>query len=205
MRFQVRMVSCAERDQVRAQTLGSWAQTDWGQAPPVEMDDGQALLIAGRIEQTWLRALETATDDDVDFSLLLEDDLEFNRFLRHNLARWPPLMGVGDGALPFFGSLYRANQTLLWQDQASRCAIAAPETFWGAQALLISRGTARHLLAHWQPGVRAHDLTAARLAATLAPVYLHVPSLVQHRIGPSTWGGGVHQAPDFDPDYRADE
>src|SRR5688572_33280847 len=127
MRFQVRMVSCPEREQIRAQTLASWAETDWGEAPPVEMDDGKALLIARRIEQTWLRALQAVAVDDVDFALLLEDDLEFNRFLRHNLTRWPPLLGISNPGLPFFASLYRTNQALLWQDPAGHCAIAAAE------------------------------------------------------------------------------
>jgi hypothetical protein len=202
MRFNVRMVSCAERDDVRAQTLASWAQTDWPEAPAVDMDDGSALLIQTRIEETWLRALRTAAADDVDFVLLLEDDLAFNRHLRHNLERWPPLRALGDGALPFFGSLYTHDYSMLWRDQPGRTAIAAPEAFWGAQALVLSRGTARHLLSCWPGGSRAHDLKAARLAAQMGPVYCHLPSLVQHRPGPSTWGGNAHQAADFDAAYR---
>jgi hypothetical protein len=203
MRFQVRMVSCRERDEVRAQTLASWAETDWPDPPVVDMDQGTALLIQTRIEETWLRALRTALEGDADFVLLLEDDLCFNRFLRYNLERWPPLRGMASGAHPFFGSLYALAQPMLWRDEASRCATAAPEAFWGAQALVLSRGTARHLLARWPAGARAHDLKAARLAGEIGPVYCHVPSLVQHRVGPSTWGGAVHQATDFDPAYRA--
>jgi hypothetical protein len=203
MRFHVRMVSCPERDDVRAQTLASWAQTDWPEAPALEVDDGSALLVQTRIEETWLRALGTAAADDVDFVLLLEDDLEFNRHLRHNLEAWPPLRSAGDGVGPFFASLYAHEQPLLWRDPSTRTAIAAPESFWGAQALLLSRATARDLLSRWPAGPRAHDLKAARLAGQLGPLYCHLPSLVQHRLGPSTWGGSHHQAADFDPAYRA--
>jgi hypothetical protein len=202
VRFQVRMVSCRERYEVRAQTLASWAATDWQGTPIVEMDDGRAFLIQSRIEETWLRALRAAVSEEPEFILLLEDDLEFNRSLRHNLERWPALQRLGGSERPFFGSLYASNQPMLWRDPASRSAIAAPEGFWGAQALVLSYGTARHLLSHWQPGGLAHDLKAPRLAGEQGPIYCHVPSLVQHRVGDSTWGGGVHRATDFDPAYR---
>jgi hypothetical protein len=197
------MVSCRERDDVRAETLASWAETDWPHPPAVDLDDGSALLVQTRIEETWLRALDAAAADDVDFILLLEDDLAFNRFLHHNLERWGPLQGVGSGARPFFGSLYFVGQPTLWRDLPGRSIVAAPEAFWGAQALVLSRGTARHLLARWPPGPLAHDLKAARLAGEIGPLYGHVPSLVQHRQGPSTWGGAVHHAADFDPAFRA--
>jgi hypothetical protein len=203
MRFAVRMVSCPERDEVRALTLVSWSATDWGAVPPVQLDRGRQLKVSARIEDTWLEALRAALAEDVEFALIVEDDLEFNRFLRHNLERWPPLRALGSGALPFFGSLYRTHQRLLWRNPAQRYLMAAPESFWGAQALVISRGTARYLLERWKPGGVAHDLKATRLAAELGPVYCHLPSLVQHRAGPSTWGGIVHQAPDFDGAFRA--
>ncbi|HXU83943.1 MAG TPA: hypothetical protein VN914_21255 [Polyangia bacterium] len=203
MRLEVRMVSCAERAEVLGGTLASWRESDWGGEPPVALDESEALEIATRIEETWLRALQSGLEAGADVVLLLEDDLRFNRFLRHNLERWAPLLALDNPALPFFGSLYRVTQRMLWQDPAQRFALAAPESFWGAQALLLSRGSARHLLANWPPGGRAHDLKAARLAAEQGPIYCHVPALVQHLAGPSTWGGVVHQAPDFDPDYRA--
>jgi hypothetical protein len=203
MRFQVRMVSCRERDEVRARTLESWRQTDWGAEPPVDLDESDALAVAERIEETWLRALRAALADGAEFALVVEDDLEFNHFLRHNLERWPPLRALQSGDLPFFGSLYRVHQRVLWQNPVQRCALAAPESYWGAQALVVSRGTARYLLDRWEGGGRAHDIKAARLAAQVGPIHCHLPALVQHRIGPSTWGGGTHQAPDFDPRFRS--
>jgi len=204
MRVHVRMVSCAERDEVRAGTLASWRESDWGEELPVDLDRSDALEIATRIEETWLQALRGALEAGADVALIVEDDLRFNRFLRHNLGRWAPLRAALDNpALPFFGSLYRAQQRMLWQDPARRYALAAPESYWVAQALLLSRGSARQLLERWEAGGRAHDIKAARLAAELGPIYCHVPALVQHLDGPSTWGGGAHQAPDFDPDFRA--
>jgi hypothetical protein len=169
----------------------------------VDLDQSDALVVAERIEETWLRALRAIVAEGADFALIVEDDLEFNRFLRHNLERWPPLRALASGDWPFFGSLYHAQQRVLWQDRAQRCALAAPEAFWGAQALVVSRGSARHLLTQWEQGGRAHDIKAARLAAQLGPIHCHLPALVQHRIGPSTWGGATHQAPDFDPEFRA--
>jgi hypothetical protein len=201
------MVSCGQRDAVRAATLASWKNADCRAEVAVELDVSQALAHERRIEETWLRGLRAALGTQADFTLMLEDDLEFNRHLWHNLERWAPLLAASQterpGARPFFGSLYRANQALLWTNPDERYAVGAPESFWGAQALVLSRATAQRLLDRWVEGGRAHDLKMPLLAAEVGPVYFHLPSLVQHRPGPSTWGNRQHRAADFDAEYKA--
>jgi hypothetical protein len=156
-----------------------------------------------RMERTWLRVLQLAAADGAPgVSLLLEDDLDFNRHLRRNLERWAPL-GAADGRTPFFASLYYCFQTALWRSTADRYLMAAPETVWGSQALLLSRATARHILRHWHEGDAVHDVRMAQLAGRVGPIYYHVPSLTQHLDVPSTWGSPGHRAPDFDPEWLA--
>ena len=53
-----------------------------------------------------------------------------------------------------------------------------------------------------EPGLQ--DTRIFRLVGRLGkPVYYHAPSLVQHIGASSTWGGGFHQAFDFDPLWKA--
>jgi hypothetical protein len=201
------MVSCEQREAVRTQTLAGFAETDWSEALSVVMDESRQEVTWRRVEETFLRALSAfIDDDDAQFALLLEDDVDLNLSLRHNLERWPPLMAAAEWpAAPFMGSLFHAGQPLLWQDGTRRAKVAAPEGFWGAQALVISRATARHVLARWEPGRSPHDMQLPLLAAEVSPVYFHTPSLAQQRDVPSTWGPGNHRAIDYDPRFVAPE
>ncbi len=202
-RFAAYIVTCEERRQVLAETLARLRATDWACEPDLQLDDGSAPTKLARIHATWLRALERVAAGPADFALILEDDLDFNLHLRHNLAAWGPLRG-GDGNAPFFGSVYNAdNRPVLWRPPKQSFFIANAQQVWGAQAVIVSRLTAAYFLAHWSEESGAADLRMPRLAARLAPVYIHAPSLIQHVGDASTWGGPFHQARDFDRAWRA--
>jgi hypothetical protein len=200
------MVSCSERADVRERTLASWNQTDWAQgqgaALTLQMDEGAAPDRLGRIRATWFKVLERLAGGSDDLCLIVEDDVQFNRNLRHNLEAWFPLRDR-DGNTPFFASLYNPGQPAFWRNEAAAYFIAHAKAVWGAQAVLLSRMTAQFCLQHWGEEEGAADVRIPRLAARLAPVYYHSPSLVQHVGDASTWGGFFHQAPDFDADWRA--
>jgi hypothetical protein len=201
MRITAGMISCRQREEVRAQTLAGLEQSDWGEAPVLVMDESDHPVTWRRIEETFLRLLRTLLATEADFFLLLEDDLETSPRLRHNLERWPTLVRAARGERPFFGSLYRCGQPIIWHDVRRRTLVAAPESFWGAQALVVSRATASHALARWELGQRPHDTQLPALAAQLGPVYYHHPSLVQHRAVDSTCGTKAHRSPDYDPRF----
>jgi hypothetical protein len=203
MRLAAHVVTCPERRASLEATLARFRDTDWGAPPELQMDDGAAPNKLARIHATWLNVLEKVAVATDDFALILEDDLDFNRHLRHNLTGWGPLRAVGDGNLPFFGSIYNPDRPPFWRPTGGDYFIVQPQQMWGAQAVLVSRRTAAYFLAHWQEEQGAADLRMPRLAARLAPVYLHAPSLVQHVSDASTWGGRSHTAPDFDPDWHA--
>jgi hypothetical protein len=199
------MISCRQRAAVRADTLTGLAATDLGAELTVVMDESRSDVPWRRTEDTFLRALERAAAGAAPFSLILEDDVALNPLVRHNLQRWLPLRSAAarGPSAPFLGSLFHCGQPLLWEDPVRRARVAAPEGFWGAQALVISRATACHALRRWNMGVSPHDVQLPLLAAELAPVYFHTPSLAQQRAVPSTWGAGVHRAPDFDETFVA--
>lgn len=194
------MISCRPRAAVRERTLAGLARTDWGRAPVhVIIDEERFDSADERIGHTAWRALRAALNEPADYVLFLEDDLEFNRHLRHNLDGWPPLVRR-EVAL---GTLYNPQPHELAADVASQARLADPGRWYGSQAMLLSRAFAEHLLAHWSEGPRIADLKFAHHAGRRKhPIFCHAPSLVQHVGWPSTWGGHAHQAVDFDRQWR---
>ena len=74
----------------------------------------------------------------------------------------------------------------------------APQSFLGAQALLVRPADAARALAAWDtaPGMQSARL-ARILTAGGGTICVHRPSLVQHRAADSAWGALLHTAPDF--------
>jgi hypothetical protein len=201
--IEARIISCRQRADILARTLELWRGTDWGSQPSITLDESVAADPVARITETWLRVLVEAAEGEVDLWLILEDDIEPNRFLRHNLEHWRPLR-LSDSRGPFFASLYRCRQTARWRHPGARFMVAVPECTWGSQALVLSRTTIRHILRFWEEECSAHqDVRMALLAARLSPLFYHLPSLVQHQAVASTWAQDRHQAEDFDPLWRA--
>ena len=194
------MISCPERVAVRRKTLRNLASTDWGEEPAVvQVDSGGAKSKGERQTKTAWLALQKCLSLNVNYVLFLEDDLDFNRYLRHNLSRWPPLL---DGEVTL-ASLYNPGVAIESRDPARRSVVVAPEVVFGSQAFLISRATVRHIVDRWDQVPGMQDIKMSRLAGRLQrPLVYHSPSLVQHLGKKSTWGGWYHTASDFDPCWR---
>ncbi len=200
MILQAVMISCRERDEVRKETLRHLAATDWVEPVHVQMDVSTKERRQDRIEETSLEAVRHAANNDADYILFLEDDVEFNRYLRHNLEVWWPLR---TGQL-HFGSLYNPNIRELRRDSANNYFEADPEAVYGSQAFLVSRAAAAFMVVHWWEIVGMQDIKMSRLAAQMeSPLYYHTPSLVQHVGTESVWGGGFHQAEDYQAEWKA--
>ena len=197
------VLSCEERADVCAETVDDLGRTDWGSPPVVVLDESTAERRLQRIVDTGLQVLIRAVDEGGDdgMFLLCEDDVTFNRSLRHNLERWSPVVTRGpDGHL--FGSLYNPNVVAPPSDGAT-AVVADPRRFYGSQGMVMSVTTARSMVEQWDDGHGPLDLRISRLAARWSPLWFHHPSLVQHRAVESTWGGAPHSAVDFSADWRA--
>jgi len=197
------MLSCPAREGMRIQTLANLAVTDWGEPAIVEIDQTTHPRLQDRQTETAFRLLQHALADGPDFFLFLEDDLDFNRALRHNLERWCPLMQAAPGG-HFFASLYNPNVRALDQDDGNAFFVADPNSVYGSQAFVVSAATARHLVDKWEDHIGMQDIKMSRLAAQVTSIYYHRPSLVQHTGVESAWGGRYHQAVDFQKDWRND-
>src|SRR2546421_1491254 len=90
-RFRAYMTSCDARREVCALSAAALAATDWGEPPIIVWDEAPFDRIQTRIEHTGRRLLQRAVDETEDLFLFLEDDVEFNQSLRHNLEDWPPI------------------------------------------------------------------------------------------------------------------
>jgi hypothetical protein len=202
-RLRAYVYSCPERGAVLEQTLARWRATDWGEAPAVVLDDGAGPPSVERILATARRMLARAAGEPADYYLFLEDDLLFALHLREGLEAWPPLR---EGWL-WMGSLYNPGLPLqggaapadLW---GARYLPLAPDGYYGAQAVVLSRAALRVVLREWDtPG--PYDLRLAFIAERHGSgVVAHAPSLMQHVPVASTWGGVAHRAVDFDPFFR---
>jgi hypothetical protein len=198
------VLSCEERADVCAETVADLGQTDWGAPPTVVIDTSRAPHKLERILDNGVRLLARAVDESDrgdDVLLVCEDDVSFNRSLRHNLEHWAPVVECGaDGHL--FGSLYNPNIVSPPTDGAT-ASVADPRRFYGCQGMVMSVTTARSLVEQWGDGDGPLDLRISRLAARWSPIWYHHPSLVQHRGVESTWGGAPHSAIDFSVGWRA--
>jgi len=195
------MLTCAAREDVRRETLVRLGATDWEEDVSVVVDRSQAERPQQRQEDTALRILEAAVADRCEFVLFLEDDLDFNRHLRHNLANWAPLRGADPDRF-LLASLYNPGVAMSVENDDRAYAVAVPECVYGSQALLLSRATAGHVIKGWYTTPGMQDIKISRLAAPVTPIYYHRPSLVQH-VATSVWGGHAHSAVDFSLTWRA--
>jgi hypothetical protein len=202
MRIRAHILTCPERAAVLRNTLANLRASDWAVEPAVyENRDGHPDRRV-RIQRGTRAVLERAVESDAEWMLHLEDDLVFNRHLRENLARWPPLTSASPER-PFYASLFRPPGLALVEENAdSNSAQVAADRAYGNQALLLSRATVRHILTHWDEEVLEADHRLARLAGRLGPLHLHLPSLVQHVGRRSAWGGPFLQTADFAPSWR---
>ncbi len=202
LRLAACMISCAARAKLRERTLRHLAATDWGDRPVhLQLDQTQCASPQERQAHASYLALRHGVQTRADYILLLEDDLEFNRFFYHNLSHWAPLV---EGRVTL-GGLYNPNLKLLACDVASQASIIDPLSIHGSQAFLLSRAAARHLLRHWSEVSGMPDVKMSRLAANLKqPIYYHTPSLVQHVGAKSVAGTSFHQAIDYDPAWKSE-
>jgi SAM-dependent methyltransferase len=195
--FAAVMISCRERDQMRQQTIECLSGTDWPSPPEVFLDEPRHGTPQQRQERNAFVALRHAVALDRRFILFLEDDLEFNRHLWHNIVEWPPLRYVS------LASLYNPDIRSLRQKPGGHFFEADPHAVYGSQAFVLSRACARYILGHWHEIEGMQDIKMSRIAAAMGvPLYYYRPSLVQHVGTRSTFGGPYHQAADYEPEFE---
>ena len=196
------MITCSVRERLFRQTLQDLARTDWNQKPVIIQSRSRRLSdpTDDGLSNTY-RALERGWKSGDDYVLFLEDDLRFNRFLRHNLLNWAPL----HHAEITLASLYNPGFGFLTPcDVKNRCYAVPPGIVLGSQAFLLSRQTVKFVLAHWNEAEGGQDLRIARLAARLShPILYHPPSLVQHVGTRTVCTTPFHCAPDFSRWWKA--
>jgi ADP-heptose:LPS heptosyltransferase len=195
------MLSCSRREEIRNQTLKNLAQTDWDEEPvAVQLDAGKFSSPEDGQTETARLALESCLHSNASHVLFLEDDLEFNRHIRHNLSSWVPLR---KGVI-VLASLYNPGMRAWAWNARENYSLCNPHVSFGSQAYVLSKHALKYILNHWNEVKGKQDLRITRLAARLqTPMFYHTPSLVQHVGENSTWGGKFHLAPDYDSEWRA--
>jgi hypothetical protein len=195
------LLTCPERESVLMQTIQNLQATDWHRPVRVVIDQVDYQRRQDRQEKTALRLLQLAIEEGSEFILFLEDDLQFNRYMRCNLEHWAPLRHCEKGGF-FFGSLYNPGVSELKRYTSLNFVVADPLSVYGSQAIILSRATAEHAVAHWDKVEGMQDIKLSRLATQRSSLFYHQPSLVQHLGANSVWGGRYHTARDFRVEWQ---
>jgi hypothetical protein len=195
------MTSGVNRDQVRQQTLNNLARTDWDGAPLlVQIDHGNAEGCREREAHSAYLGLKESLKHGADYILLLDDDLDFNRHIGHNLHHWGPLKA----GLATVASLFNPKVRESACDFRNNARIINPNAVFGSQAFVIAKDTAQYLVRHWDDMAGRLDFRIFRLAGRQRkPVFYHAPSLVQHVRTPGMLDDTFDEAMDFDPNWKA--
>jgi hypothetical protein len=194
------LMTCDGREDALSETLCSLAESDWPEMAVVVRDVHRLPDRKASQTATALRIFEMAQGPECDYVAFCEDDILFNKSIYENLCNWKPLQ---DGAL--VASAYHDKAV----EKAPGNTILVPyDRVAGSQFLLVKKSWLPELLAWW-PCVGddlMQDLRVYRaLGMQHSHVYLHAPTLVQHQSRPSTWGGGAHRSPVWNPFWRHDE
>ena len=196
------IMTCPERRDLLENTLRSWGKTDAAHCSPlVCLDSNLRLATQTRMTRNGLTALKLALYQEPDFVLFLEDDIEFNVHLLHNLQCWSAL--AINPPSNFFGSLYDPNLPFL--SRQGDCSTVHQQAAWGSQALIFRHFVAEYFIKHWEKAAGLVDSRMYALANRCGKLLFHYPSLVQHVGEKSTWGGFPHVSGSFKADHKADE
>lgn len=196
------VITCPGREELCRATIDTLRAAAWPDDWPVIVSEDEAGegTRQHRQQMNAHAGLAAGVALQSDFIMFLEDDLAFNAHLGHNLTRWRPVCERWVG----MASLYNPTIREAERRPAEHWFLADPGAVYGSQAYLFSLDTARYIAEHWHEIEGMQDIKMSRLAARGGwRIYYHAPSLVQHVGLESTWGGGYHYAPDFDPQFRA--
>src|SRR5262249_42989638 len=177
-------------------TLRRLAATQWGSAPMI--------CLASRSVE-WLQlfrqvnsAVNSAHLKQIDYLLFLHDDLEFNRWLRHNVCQW--LRCYPQDQL--LASLSNPGLAAEACDVHNYAYLASPGENHSSQAFIISTRLFRSVATSEKTKLHSGDERPllARLADALnQPVTYHCPSLVQIREETRNAFGQLKPAVDYGP------
>lgn len=199
------MISCESRFDIRNQTLTNLNDTDWDWDVDIVLDKDciDPLVFDATSKQkrqtiASYYALKRALCKDSQWIVFMEDDLLFNKYIKHNIINWEP---IKNNSLNL-GSLYTPrNNSRSALKRGKNWYAANYRKLYGSQFYILSRLATEWIVNHWDDVQGMQDIRITRLARG-KPIYYHDPSLVQHMSSPSVWGGIPHQAKNFNPYWR---
>ena len=204
------MLTCPARTASLAATLASFARSDWGVGARVHCDSAEERAgeewgrgaRARRLTDAFagmLRAVLGDGGEPDEWLLFLEDDLEFHPRIGSLVRSWAALEDAGCVLASLFNPSLRAVPGAA---TLPRAFVTVPETFLGAQALLLRRRVLPLVLERWDSVAGLQSQRLARILGESGPIWVHKPSLVQHVAADSSWGARVQRALDYDPLWR---
>lgn len=208
--------TCKGRSKELNKTLKSIRASDLGIEPRV-LRDHEAIEDIGVVEtDKYLRiglansmALREFLATSHEYLLFMEDDVDINPYLRHNIETWRPFIYGLHYASMFhpirLGPLGMQPMAQSYEERDFR--VADPVYFYGAQCLLISRAAAKATLAFWNKIDTKYPILDRQgpnnvSYALRSPILVHSPGLVHHRAAlKSMWKGNSELGKNIGKEY----
>lgn len=200
--IEVYFLTTKSREKTLKLTLDSYLNTDMNEKFSIVFDTD-----CTNEESPYLRQINSAKHilsmyirkSNEPFMMFCEDDIIFNKHIKHNINRMMELTTISVA--------YLYNPGIVFDTIVDNISIADPDVVYGNQCILMHRSFVGLCIKNWDKfaeGGQHQDIIIAQIAKKFGvPIYYHTPTLVQHRDGLSTWGGPVHRSIDFDLEYKS--
>lgn len=196
------MISFEESKRCRRQSLQNLDATDWARGVVhVQIEKSRDNHnCEQRLADCAYLALKESLRRNADYILLLEDAVEFNLHIRHNLEQWSFLKS---GLIAVAG-LCNPGVRELACDIQNNARIVDSDRHFESAAFLFSREAVVHLVTHWKEVNGTWHNKIAYLASEFKKrILFHVPSLVQRIVREPAQGRVLKPAVDFDFNWKA--
>lgn len=202
----------ANRDSLE-RTLADIRASDWGAEPSVMTQPADWPVGGDSFRRNFLRTVERALTDGVDFALILEDDVRVCRHLRHNLHTLPLIARDQCDYLSLYvpdvvADPWERTEPHLGYRLARPLYSAPPADWmkrrlWGSQAYCLSRRLLQTVADRWEVlgGLADGRVLDACLHHGL-PLYYTAPCWADHAVTRSAFDSPTAYAPDFEVDFR---
>jgi len=225
------ILAIPSRKKELAETLERWKRTDWPEVPTVQMqpDSWPVATMNDRWKATAdnsLLLLRRAFNENADYILFTEDDVEPNLNLSWNLNNWAPLVfnQLKAGCMytpnviidPFKPAIEeteenvhcaaRVSYKLNYRFHKPMNGPTPTHVMWGSQAYIFSHEFCGTLIEKWHKVGGGQDARVIQITNRLnVPIFYHLPDLFEHHgcVKLNQFTNQQHRSMDFDLSWKA--
>lgn len=200
--FEMFVLTVPSREKTLADTLLSVRASDWNDTLVVRCQPPGPENWREGVKSYRKMLTEHVAGSPADFVVVIEDDVDVAKNLRHNLAHWSVLPQLQVGSLFLPG---RLHGKVRWVDYGPDFSTYGGGFVYGTQAMVFKPAAVAALMPVFDAVDNQYDQKLfAACRAMGVPVHYHTPALVQHRdVTSSMANDAVMADPTYAPFWRA--